>query len=82
MANSNVEACINSTNATKVTGGTQLLGGYSQAQKGGEVTINSPPDFSLGTKIDGSRDILVLCVQRLSGASESFYASLGYHEES
>lgn len=82
IANSAIEVAAGATNATKVTGGVQLKSGYSRgtAQGGNDIIIAMPDFLSIGSKIDGTRDILVLAAQRLTGATETFYAAMGWRE--
>jgi hypothetical protein len=80
VTNSNVEADVARTNGSKVTGGTQLVSGYSQQQNEGGVTLTSVPDFALGTTIAGVSDIIVVAVQRITGTTETFYGSMSWHE--
>lgn len=80
VTNSNVEADVARLNTTTVTGGTQILSGYSQQQQEGGVSIISIPDLALGSTIAGVSDVLVLAVQRVTGTSETFYGSLAWHE--
>jgi hypothetical protein len=83
ITNSAVEADLATTNATKVTGGTQLVSGYNDSSAAGGAGTVSPiatTDLQLGASIAGVSDILVLAVQRVVGAAETFYASLAYNE--
>lgn len=80
VTNSGVQADVGTTNATTITGGTVLFSSYAQAQKQGEANLTIPVDYTIGSKIDGTRDVLVLAVQRVSGTTEPFYGSLAWHE--
>lgn len=77
-----VEACATTSNATTVSGGTTLLSGYSFQTAESGVSIDIPPAANtlIGSAIDGTVDTLVLAVQPLSGAAETFYASLTWNE--
>lgn len=80
IANSAVEVDVSRTNATTVTGGTGLSTGYGQAAATGDSQIPASSDIELGATIAGVSDIVVLAVQRLTGAAETFYAALGWRE--
>ena len=81
LTNSPVEHDVVATNATTVTGGTVLASGYLDAGNSGSVAIEATPnDIELGSKYDGTADRIVLAVQRLTGTTETFYASLSWHE--
>jgi len=81
VTNSSIEANLVSTNATTLTGGTILASGVSQQTNDGGVNIMSPNDHALGSSISGTRDIIVLAVQRVTGTSETFYGSLNIKDE-
>lgn len=80
VTNSAIEADVGTTNATTVTGGTILDSGYSQASNEAGVSYELPTGLTLGSNIAGTRDIIVLAVQRLTGTTETFYGSLGWNE--
>lgn len=82
VTNSAIEADVSTTNASKISGGTLFKSGYtrSTAQSGGDVFFTLPSFLAIGSKINGTRDIMVLGVQRLVGAVETFYSSLGWRE--
>lgn len=83
ITNSSIEADLVSTNATTLTAatGTVLSSGISQQQNSSEGIIeSSPSDLKLGSSIAGVADIMVLAVRRLTGTTETFYATLGYSE--
>ena len=77
-----VEAAVTATNATTVTGGTQLGSEYGQADTEGSNSVSIPTSIQLGTSIAGVSDIMVLAIQRMTvgGAAETFYGSLGWRE--
>jgi hypothetical protein len=81
VANSPVEADAASTNATKVSGGTLLASGYGESTVQDAITAIGTSDIALGSLVDGTSDIVVLAVQRLTGATETFYGTLGWTEE-
>lgn len=82
VADSAIEADVGTTNATTVTGGHILRSGYSRGtnQAGGDIISPVRQLLVLGTSIAGVSDVIVLAVQRLTGTTESFYASLGWRE--
>lgn len=80
VADSAVEAAVTMVNTTTVTGGTLIASGYALAANDGGVQLNANTDFALGSNIAGTSDILVLAIQRLTGTTETFYASMGWHE--
>jgi hypothetical protein len=70
------------TNTTTVTGGTVIYTAVSsdtnQAISGVQRTIES--DLVIGSDIDGTPDTIFLCVQRLTGTTETFYAAINFSE--
>lgn len=82
VTNSSVDAQVNTTNATTVSGGTTLFSAtdnQANTTSGTSSVLNS--DFYLGSTIAGVSDILVLGVQRLTGTTESFYGSLNWKDQ-
>lgn len=79
ITNSAIEANVGMTNTT-LTGGTVIMCGTSLQTNDGGTNIMAPQDISLGSSIAGTADVLYLAVQRVTGTSESFYASLNYRE--
>lgn len=80
IANSAVEFAT-PTNATTVTGGTQLLSNYVFATTGsGDFSAPIEGDFRMGASIAGISDVVALVVQRATGTTETFYGSLGWRE--
>jgi hypothetical protein len=77
------EVAVGATNATTVTGGTLVASGYgvntAQAKVLAERAL--PDDALLGGTIAGTRDILVLAVQRLTGTTEPFYGTMNFREQ-
>lgn len=80
VTNSAVDAAVGALNATTITGGTVVASGIGQAQNETITQAVLPGELLLGSKIDGTRDELVLAVQRLTGTTETFYGALGWHE--
>lgn len=82
ITNSAIEAQVNTTNATTITGGTQLLSGYVDASpnQNGFQMQTLPSNLRLGSSIAGVSDILVLAVQRVTGAAETFFGSMSWRE--
>jgi hypothetical protein len=78
-----VEADVAATNATKVSGGTVIASGHAS----GTATVDPiasqslANDVFLGADISGTRDVLVLAVQRLTGTTETFYGAIGFREQ-
>jgi hypothetical protein len=70
-------------NTTTVTGGTQIVSGYlmSSASSQSTVVANIPGDLRIGSNIAGVSDILVLAVQRITGTTEHFFASIAWREQ-
>lgn len=77
-----VEAAVDSTNATTLTGGTQLGSEYGQSATEGASALTVPTSIQLGASVAGVSDILVFAVQRMTvgGAAETFYGSMGWRE--
>lgn len=80
LANSALEYDISRTNGTKVSAGTVLDSTVGSTIKASAVTLETPTDTSLGATIAGVSDILVLAVQRLTGATEPFYGAINWRE--
>ncbi len=83
LTNSAVEYSL-PTNATTVSAqGTLILSGYDQQAAGG-FTPSSTGEIkgflSLGSSIAGVSDTIWLCVARISGTTETFYASVRWRE--
>lgn len=82
VTNSSIDAQVNTTNATTVSGGTTLFSNTdNQANTTSGVASVLNSDFYLGSTIAGVSDILVLGVQRLTGTTESFYGSLNWKDQ-
>ena len=81
QSDSVISVDVGRTSTTKLTAGTgqRVKSGYSLAQNESRVDV-PVPERLLGMNIAGVPDFLVLAVQRITGTTESFYASLGWHE--
>lgn len=79
VSNSAVEANVGMT-ATTLTGGTVIMCGTSLQTNDGGTNIVAPQDIALGVSLVGVSDVVYLAVQRVTGTSETFYASLNYRE--
>lgn len=82
VTNSAIQADVTTTNATTITGGTILYEGYGQqgTNSGSAPSIVVPSELTLGSSVAGTADIVCLAFRRLSGTTETFYASLSYRE--
>lgn len=81
VTNSSIQADVARDSNTKVTNGTLLASGYSESTTQNNVPSSGSNDYALGSLIDGTSDILVLAVQRLTGTTETFYGTLGYSDQ-
>jgi hypothetical protein len=82
LTNSSCQIMNTSTNATTVTGGSKLFSKVgSQGNQGGQSNDALNSDFALGSTIAGVSDIVLLCVQRITGTSESFYGSINFKDQ-
>lgn len=81
ITDSAVEAQVNTTNATTVTGGTLLASGYGSSTNQIALPVTSEADYALGSLIDGTSDIVVLAVQNLAAGAETYYGSLTFREQ-
>lgn len=79
ITNSVIESDVATTNATTVSGGT-LLNSIVGAASSNQIALSQPSDFQIGSSVIGVNDILVLAVRRLTGAAETFFASLNWRE--
>lgn len=78
VTNSSVEAAVAATSATTVSGGTLLTAAVGAASS--SILVQDPADFELGVSLTGVSDVLVVAGRRLSGASETIFASLTWKE--
>lgn len=80
--NSHVEVDINTTNPPTLSGGEVILSGYAVSQSILQYDITKlATKVSLGWSIDGTRDIIVLAIQRVdSTQSVNVYCSLTVQE--
>ena len=82
ITNSAIEAALTTTNATTVSGGTQILSAYVDASQTQSILISDIPTYvRIGANIAGVSDILVLGVQRITGTSETFYGGMSWREQ-
>lgn len=83
LSNSSIDYDIATTNATTVSGGTILKTGVSRETNSGGAGVNNTliNDFALGSDISGTAQVLVLAVQRVNGASETFFAGLNWLDQ-
>ena len=79
--NSSLDTQVTTTNATTVTNGTVLHSGTAAQQNEASLSDNLKAEFSLGSNIAGTADIVVLAVQRITGTSESFYGSFNWIDQ-
>ena len=81
LTNSAIEYAL-PTNATKATGGTVLFNqlGSDSAQSRAGISRTFDSDLVIGSSIAGTADTLALCVQRLTGTTETFYAAMNFSE--
>lgn len=80
VTNSALEADVARLNTTTITGGTQLTSGYSLQTNEANMNLIQPTELSLGATIAGVANIIVLGVQRLGVAAETFYGAIGWRE--
>jgi hypothetical protein len=81
VTNSGLEADVSRTNATTITGGTDLDAGMLQQTAESSMVDLQPSALRMGASIAGVSDIVVLAVSRLTGTTEDFFASIGYLEQ-
>ena len=79
VSNSAIDIDVARTNATTLSGGTQLASGYANGTQDAGL-ISAPTDMALGSTIAGVSDILVVGFQKITGGSATVYASLQYRE--
>lgn len=78
VTGSAIEADVGTTNATVVSGGVFIDGGYVTGAA--EINLNLKKDFSPGVSIAEVADIMVLAVRRLTGSAQTVYGSITWHE--
>lgn len=82
LTNSSVDTMTASTNGTTVTGGTKIFSKVgSQGNTGGVDQGSFNTDFSLGSNIAGTPDEVYLCVQRVTGTTETFYGNINFKDQ-
>jgi hypothetical protein len=81
LTNSAIEYAL-PTGATTITGGYLLDSGYGSGtnQAKASTQAQSPESTRLGSKIDGTADILVLCAQSLVAAVETYFGHICWQE--
>ena len=82
LPNSSVEADTSTTNATTLTGGTVIAGGYAEHNNRGiSFAFNPTRQLVMGATIEGISDVVVLTVTMLPGESATnFYGSVSFDE--
>jgi len=80
--NSAAQYDVSRDNTNLLTGGTQIASGYLEDtnQAGGAIDLRLNSAVRPGIDIDGGQDELVLAVQNLSAAAETYYASINWRE--
>lgn len=81
VTNSSVDYTFG-TNATTVTGGTIITTGIASDRNQTRAGIHraTESDLVIGSNIAGTPDEIYLCVQRLTGTTETFYSSVVWSE--
>ena len=79
VTNSSLQYDVSRTTTNIVSGGFQMAGGYGSTSLQG-IFNEIRTYLRIGSKIDGTRDELVLAIQRLSGTSETFYAGVSFSD--
>ena len=80
VTNSAIEAALASTNATTVTGGTDVEAETTQQSTSGVPAQTRLGALRLGHTIAGTADIIVLAVRRETGTTETFTSTMSYSE--
>ena len=80
LANSGVEYDVSRLNTTTVSGGDMIADAGTNGTAVGSISSSPPSAFKIGSKIDGTSDIVVLAVRRLTGTTETFYSNLVFSE--
>lgn len=81
VANTSIEAATGITNGTTVSGGTVLASGYSLTSSDGSASYAPQTFLALGSTLAGVADQVILAVQRLTGTTETFYASMNLRQQ-
>jgi len=81
LGNSSIEFAL-PTNQTTITGGTVMFNqlGSDTNQSQAIVSRAFDSDLVIGSAINGTADTIALCVQRLTGTTETFYAAMNFSE--
>lgn len=79
LVNSSIEYAY-PTKTTTVSGGTVLDTGIGSDTNNNVKGVDNitQSDLAIGSKIDGTPDVICLAVQRLTGTTETFYSSLTF----
>lgn len=83
MQYTSVEVDISRTNTTTLTvpaNVPSIIGGIAQQRDEGSLSRQTTTAYSIGATIAGVSEVLVLAVQRLDGAAETFYGSLEWRD--
>lgn len=80
LTNSGIEYINTHTNATTITGGTVIDGGYFQSTNEGTVLSSVQTKLRIGFSISGTSDVIVLAVRRVTGTTETIYGTLVFRE--
>jgi hypothetical protein len=82
IPNSSCQQMNTSTSATTVTGGTKIYTKAAQQGNSGGSDVGSlTTDFNLGSTIAGVSDIVLLCIRRTSGTTETFDAAINFKDQ-
>ena len=80
LTNTSIEYDISATNATTITGGTNVDNGQAIDTTPAFLIPVDLNEIRMGHNIAGTPDVMVLCVQRLTGGTESFYGNIVFQE--
>ena len=80
LANSPVEYDVSRTNGTTVSGGTILASKFGFNQTEGTFPLGVFRDFQLGSKIDGTSDIVVLAGGLVAASTPTLFGTLNWLE--
>lgn len=76
----NFEYCATSTTGTTVSDGILLNSGYGIGTQVSVFTTSVASKLSLGTSINGTRNTIVLTIERLDNQTNTFYASMSIRD--
>lgn len=80
VTNSALQYDVSRTNVNTLSGGTQIDSGYATSSESKAISENLPTSLRLGAQIDGTRDSLILAIQLIPGALETFFAAITVRE--